>query len=276
MSGRRGSRAGAVTRRGTRRRCRTRSRSRSCRARSAHSSAVISLVALPADQHDLVADRDRSSPQSTISWSIVTVADDRPAPAADQHLAAVRTGRGARRRRSRSARWRRWPRRRAVAQPVRQPLPAGDALHERHPRLQRQHRAAARPPGGRPPGPGEMPYIAMPRGRSERGRRDGRARRPSWRHARAATGAGELGQHAREPASCAAVYGSVGLVGDGQVGAHAGRAAAAGGRRDARGQRRRSSPAAAPTRCIPVSTLRCTPMARRTPPRRQRVDARRV
>ena len=31
------------------------------------------LVALAADQHDLVADLDGASPTSTISWSIVTV-----------------------------------------------------------------------------------------------------------------------------------------------------------------------------------------------------------
>ena len=212
-------------------RCRRRSRSRSCRGGRPTPRRVIALVALPAEQHDLVADARRaSSPQSTISWSIVTMPTiGRRRPPISTSAVRCRQARAARRRRSRAARWPRW---RRAANVWRSPYeirsPAAQPLDERHPGLSD---SAGRSVGGEVVDAGAgRDAVEGDAGADERrgGPRDGRARRPSWRRARRRVEA--VGGSAASTSSNRSSW-LVGvrvdrLVGDGEVGEHAGRAAA--------------------------------------------------
>ena len=216
------------------------------------------LVALPAEQHDLVAALHRVV--AAVDHQLVhrDGADDRPAAAADQHVAVRRQAAahavGVAQRHGRDV----GVGGELVAQPVGQPVAGGQPLDERHPGLQRHAPGAARrqvvDAGAR-----RDAVDAMPARTNDR-------RAPGWASAPAELAAwtatppsvGSAASTSSSRASWPAGVRVVGLVGDGEVGEDARQpqprrvAARCAATKPAR------RPGAAPTRCMPVSILRWT------------------
>ena len=242
-------------------RCRRRSRSRSCRASLAHSSARISSSPWRPMQHDLVADRD--GVVAAVDHQLVhrDRADDR-AGACRRSARSLRcpTGCGGRRRRSRSAPSPPSPRPASVwRSPYDSRSPAASRLTKETRALQRQRRPQRRGQlVERGPGRDAVHGDAGADERApgvragERGGRVGGVDRHVVERSAARRG------RRRTVRSCSSVYGSSELVGDGEVGEHAGEAQRRGAGRRCGRRAPATSAGRAPTRCIPVSTLRWT------------------